>query len=239
MSTSGVTTFSVTRNDLINSSLRKLGVLAQGETPTTDQVTEAAFALNLLVKSWEADGMPLWALRTISVPLQASVNTYTIGPAGCAITNDKPLKVIQAWNRTTDSNVDIPMRLITKQEYAILGNKTSLGTPSQVYYEPLRDTGVIRVFPTPDSTTATSKTLYITYQKPYDDFTSGTDNPDFPQEWYDAIVYGLALRLAPEYGIPGESRVLLGKEAEAAKQLAMSFGTEEGSLYFQRDYRNW
>ena len=37
--TSGSTDFSVTRDDIIKRALRLVGALAQGETPTTDQVT--------------------------------------------------------------------------------------------------------------------------------------------------------------------------------------------------------
>ena len=66
------TTFSVTRDDIIKAALRKLGVVAQGELPTTDQITEASFSLNTMVKAWEADGMPLWALRILPVTLTAT-----------------------------------------------------------------------------------------------------------------------------------------------------------------------
>ena len=62
MATSGSTDYSQTRDDIIKRALRLIGVLAQGETPTADQVTEAAAALNGLVKAWQADGMPLWAI---------------------------------------------------------------------------------------------------------------------------------------------------------------------------------
>ena len=233
------TIFSISRDDIIKAALRKLGVIAQGELPTTDQITEASFSLNTMVKAWEADGMPLWALRILPVTLTATKSVYSIGPSGKDITNDKPLKVFQAWNRTIGSNIDVPMRIITKQEYAILGNKTSSGNPIQCYYEPLLDYGNLYVFPVPDATFASTNVIYLTYQKPFEDFNSATDVPDFPQEWYDAVIYGLALRLAPEYGIPAESRTLLGREAEAIKQAAMSFGTEEGSLYFGRETRGW
>ena len=123
--TSGTTTFSVTRDDIIKGALRKIGVVAQGESPTSDQLTEASFALNLMVKAWEADGMPLWALRTTAIPLTDGVNAYNIGTTK-TVNTDKPLKVIQAWIRDTTSNVDVPMRILTKQEYSILGNKTTL-----------------------------------------------------------------------------------------------------------------
>jgi len=103
MSTSGSTDFSVTRDDIIKRALRLLGVLAQGETPTTDQVTEAASALNGLVKAWQADGMPLWAIKSYNVPLTATVASYRIG-VGQTIATPKPLKITQAYNHNTSSN---------------------------------------------------------------------------------------------------------------------------------------
>ena len=236
--TSGTTTFSITRDDIIKGALRKIGVVAQGESPTTDQILEASFALNLLVKAWQADGMPLWALRTTMVPLTSGVNSYEIG-VGKTVNTDKPLKVIQAWNRNTTSNVDVPMRIITKQEYSILGNKTSSGNPIQVYYEPLRDSGILRVFPTPSAVDASAQQLYITHQRPYEDFNVSTDTPDFPQEWYMAVLYGLAVALASEYGVPIDQRQTLGREAADIKVAALGFGTEEGSLFFQRESRQW
>lgn len=238
MTTSGSTNFSVSRDDLIKGALRKIGVVPQGETPTTDQITEGAFALNLLVKAWQADGMPLWALRTTAIPLSATVNTYSIG-TGLTVNTDKPLKIIRAWNRDITSNVDIPMRILTRQEYDILGNKTSAGNPIQIYYDPQRDSGVLKVFPTPSTLEATNNQIYITYQRPYEDFDTSTDTPDFPQEWYMAVLYGLAVVLAPEYGLPIDQRQVLGREAADIKVAAMSFGTEEGSLYFQADKRGW
>ena len=238
MATSNSTNFTVTRDDIIKRALRLIGVVAQGETPTTDQVTEAALSLNGLVKAWQADGMPLWALKETSIPLTGGVNSYTLG-LGATVNIPKPLKVTQAWFRNTASNVDIPLRIITKQEYNTLGNKSSQGAPIQIYYEPLRDTGVLHVFPTPGSVDASAGTVYIVYQRPFEDFDSSTDNPDFPQEWYDAVTYGLATRLAPEYGIPAADRKVLWQEMSVIKQDALNFGLEEGSLFFQRDNRSW
>ena len=232
MTTSGTTSFSVSRDDLIKGALRKIGVVAQGEVPTADQYTEAAFALNLLVKAWQADGMPLWALKQRSVTLIDGTASYTLD-------TPKPLKIIQAWNHDSTSNVDIPMRIITKQEYNILGNKTSSGNPIQCYYDPRRDTGVLYLFPVPSSAQVGLNSISLVYQAPFEDFDASTDTPDFPQEWYDAITYGLATRLAPEYGIPSVDRKMLYQEMTAIKQEALSFGTEEGSLYFQRDVRSW
>lgn len=238
MPTSNSTDFSVTRDDIIKRALRLIGVVAQGETPTTDQTTEAALSLNGLVKAWQADGMPLWALKTYSVPLTASTASYRIGVSQ-TINTPKPLKIIQAFNYDSNSNIDIPIRIITKQEYNILGNKTSAGNPIQIYYDPQNTYGDLFVFPVPTSVEAAANTIKIVYQRPFEDFDAATDTPDFPQEWYDALTYGLATRLAPEYGVPTADRKMLWQEMTLIKQDALNFGLEEGSLFFQRDVRNW
>jgi hypothetical protein len=235
---SGSTDFSITRDDIIKRALRLIGVLAQGESPTADQVTESAFALNGLVKAWQADGMPLWALKSYSVPLVAGTKDYNIG-LGKAVNIPKPLKVQQAYNHSNISNIDIPMRLLTKQEYNMLGNKTSAGNPIQCYYNPQTDYGVLSVFPVPATSDALNNTITIFYQRPFDDFDISTDTPDFPQEWFDAVTYGLACRLAPEYGVAMTDRKLLWQEMTIIKQDALNFGLEEGSLYFGVDRRSW
>lgn len=232
MSTSGTYDFTTTRDNLITGALRLCGVIAQGETPTASQITEAAEALNYMVKAFEAEGMPLWAITTTTITPVAGQTSYTLN-------NPKLLKAIQAWNRNNSSLVDIPMRLITRQEYNVLGNKSTTGSPIQVYFQPNRDDATVYLFPTPDSTTASNNTIYLVAQRPFQDFDSSTDTPDFPQEWYEAILYGLAQRLAGRYNIDVETRKMIAAEAGAFKQQAMSFGNEDGSLYFQRDWRSW
>jgi hypothetical protein len=238
MASSGTFDYSVTRDEIIKRALRQLGVIAQGQVPNTDQITEASTALNSLVKAWQADGMPLWAVREFTFNFVAGQNAYPIG-TGLQVNTPKPLKVFQAWMHDINSNIDIPMRILTKQEYNMLGNKTTSGMPIQIYYEPLRDHGVMHVFPNPDFVSEQQKTLHFVYQKPFEDFDAATDTPDFPQEWYDAVTYGLATRLAPEYGIPASDRKVLWQEMSVIKQEALNFGLEEGSLYFGVERRGW
>lgn len=238
MATSGNTDYEADRNKLIQGALRLVGGIGQGETPTTDQYTEAADALNMMVKAWMADGMPLWAITKYNFALTSGTAKYTIGD-GQTLDTPKPLKVIQAFLRNTSSNVDTPMRIITKNEYWNLGNKSSTGLPIQVYYDPQNLSGDIYLFPTPDAVAQTSYEIHIIYQRPYENFDSATDTPDFPQEWHEAVKYGLALRLSGEYGMPATDRRMLQQEAMMYKAEALSMGTEEGSIYFQADRRDW
>ena len=232
MTTSGSYDFSINRDQIIEGALRLCGVIAQGETPSATQITEGSRMLNLMVKAWEAEGMPLWALTTYTISLVANQTSYTLN-------SPKPLKPIQAWNRNTSSLVDIPMRMISRQEYNILGNKSTTGNPIQLYFQPNRDDSTVFLFPTPDSTSAGQQVIYFVAQRPFQDFDSATDTPDFPQEWYQAVMYGLAQLLAGLYNIDVETRKMIAAEAAAFKQQALSFGNEENSLYFQRDWRSW
>jgi hypothetical protein len=232
------TDFKVTRDQIISGALRLCGVLAQGETPTATQVTEAAEALNLMVKAWEADGMPLWAIKKYTITLVDGQAEYEIG-VGKAINTAKPLKIIQAMNHDTQSSVDIPIRIVAQKEYQLLGNKTTTGNPIQLFYQPFNDYGVVTVYPVPDATSADQKVMSIVYQRPFEDFDAAGDYPDFPQEWHEAIKYGLASRLAGDYQIDLETRKVIMSEAQQFKEIAKSFGTEEGSLYFSVNRQNF
>jgi hypothetical protein len=232
--------YTQTRNDIITRALRILGVVAQGETPTSVQIDEASKALNGLVLAWQSDGMPLWAIKTHTMPLVQGQATYVLG-YGVPIPYNipKPLKILQAWYHNVPSNIDVPMRIVTEQQYNMLGNKQVEGFPIQLWYKPEIDTGNLTIYQVPDDWSANNITVSFTYQAPFATFDSSTDTPDFPQEWFDAITYGLAARLAPEYGVPSSDRKLLLQEMLEIKQTALNFGTEEGSLYLQADFRSW
>jgi len=233
-------TYTINRDAIISRALRLLGVVAQGETPTAVQLTEGATALNGLVLAWQADGMPLWAIKTHTMPLIAGKKVYTFGASSLPPYNiPKPLKVLQAWYHNIPSNVDVPMRIVTQQQYNMLGNKDVTGLPIQIWYQPLSNTGELTVYQVPDQYTMDNITLSFVYQAPYQTFDAATDVLDWPQEWFDAVTYGLATRLAPEYGVPAGDRSVLLSEATSIKQTALNFGTEEGSIYFQVERYNW
>lgn len=231
MALSGSTDFSITRDQLITGALRIIGAIAQGETPNAQQISEASEALNMLVKAWQADGMPIWVTKE-----------YTLQPL-----NDQPnyvptvklLKVIQAYNRNNTTKVDIPMRILTRDEYNRLGNKSSKGNPIQIYHEPQLDSSLIKLFPVPTTQEETNNSIILVYQKEFDDLDTGTDNPEFPHEYYDALKFGLASRLSYEYGMELYDRKNLFEQAMMLKSEALSFGTEEGSLYLTLDTRKW
>ena len=231
MSTSGTTVWKLNRDQIITAALRKLGVVSGGSTPETYQITNGAEALNALVKRLEADGMPLWSIKTYTFTTVAGDADYPIGP-GQLYNTAKPLKIFQAWRNDSTNYSNVPLNIYTNYNYDLLPLVNSSGTPVNLYYQPMRESGMINLWPKPaDSTT----TISIRYQAPFEDFTASTDDLDFPTEWTDAVIYMLAVSLAPEYGIPIQDRQLLKKEADELHATAILFGTEEGSFFFQPD----
>ena len=153
----------------------------------------------------------------------------------------KPLKILQALRRNIEdltSTVDVPMNIYTYEDYENLATKQARGAPLHIFYQPQGYMGSISLWPLPDSYWQTKGTLYIRYQRPFQDFDTAEDEPDFPVEWHEALIYGLAVRLAPEYGVALNERALLLKEFQLVLDDALSFGTEEGSLYVMPD-RRW
>lgn len=233
MATSGSTDWTLTRDQAITASLRKLAVLPSGGTPTASQISDATDALQAIVKAFQADGMPLWKISSQSFTVVSGTATYTVGPSQ-TINCPKPMRVIQAfWTPSGGSNT--PLNVYSRYDFNELPQGTTYtGDPVNFYYQPLRTTGTIKLWPTPNNST-TSITFH--YQSPYEDMDASANDFDFPSEWMQAIVYNLAWSLAPEYGIPPIDRGLLQKEAEYWHQYALSLGSEEGSIRFQPDMR--
>ena len=234
MATSLSTDYSVTRDNVIYRALRVIGVTSQGETPDATQISEAATAFNGLVKALSFDGMPLWGIKDTTITPVASRRSYRMG-TGQTVDIAKPLKVINAYYRTTSSNVDVPLVIITRDEYNRLSSKFVEGTPSQVYFDPQRIYTDMFVYPVPSAAFAAANTIIITYQRTFDDVDAASDEPDFPIEWFDALTFMLADRLAPEYGVNEEHRMDVQKRAMQYRAEALSGGTEEGSFYFSLD----
>jgi len=229
MTTSSVYTVQYTRDQLITAALRKLGVIAQGQTPSTQNISDGTDALNMVVAMLRAKGMPLWARNSYTFSATSNQSTYTIG-TGMTFNTPYPLKLLQCY-RLDSSGTRIDMDIEADYNFNQLPTN-SAGIPIKVTYQPLVNTGVLKLWPTPDST-ASGSTFTIVYQQPFQYFINSTDTANFPEEWYMPLVYKTAVALAPEWGIPVGDRNMLMGEAEGYLNEVLSMGGEDASLYIQ------
>lgn len=231
MPTSGTYTFTTTRNELIESAFRLIGVFGTGEPPATADYTNASQALNFMIKSWMKKDILLWTVQNIAFPTVVGQTNYLLGTGGVttipAITY-RPLRIIEAYIKDSSGN-DVTLNPISRQEYLQYGNKISQGVPNSYYYDKQLTTGVIYVYTTASDTT---HNIHLAVQRPLQDMTNSTDNFDFPIEWVEAIKYGLATRLSREYGYSTVDRESLKQEAEQYLEDAVSWDQEDTSVYF-------
>lgn len=317
--------FTVTRDDIIAAALRKLGVLAEGQSASTNQTTYASQALNVMLKAWQSDGMPLFAVQTgylypladtndfqlasgsgndhwtgeliltkLTADAAASATALTIsitaaadvtgtiansdfigielddgtidwttvsaggGTTGLTIATgltsaassgnrvyaytakqNKPRHILDIWRVEALSGTRVPVEQVSKSRLQGMQQLTE-GVPTQWSYQitaqaiadNAADAGLLSVWP---RFANGDYYLEIRFQHPFDDLDASTNNLSFPSDWMEAVIYGLATRLAPEYQVDMNSRSLLIKEAEAAKQRAFGAYTEGAStLVFPR-----
>jgi len=227
MATASQTIWQATREELITAALRKLTVLGEGESPTATQLSDGSTALNGLLATFQTFGLMLWKRTTLDIPMVSGQDTYTIG-IGQTINQPFPLKVLQALLTVSGSSSQIDLTIEPQYNFNMLPINSD-GTVVNINYTPKINYGELRVWPTPNTS---GDTLSLIYQAPLGMFVSGTETLDLPQEWYNAIIYGLADLLSDEYGLPLEDRRQMERRADKYLSAAAAFGIEDGSITF-------
>lgn len=228
------TIFQLTRDDIINAAYRKLAVLGEGQNATQAQLFTGQQALNAIVATFQTLGMALWARKELNISPVVGRSDYAIG-VGQVINVPFPLHVYNAQLILTNNKSQIEVEIMARQDFNNLPIASN-GTIVNGTYQPFINYGVFSVWPTPDVTTPIGTILKLTYQTPFNYFNFATDLMDFPQEWTNALIYQLACSLAPEIGLPTQDKADLRADAKMHLETVLSNGTEDGSVFFGKDW---
>lgn len=139
-----------------------------------------------------------------------------------------PIDVAEASYRDVYGQ-DSPVWIYSRSEYLSMTDKSQIGDPTQLNYDRRKDHGLLRLWQAASDVT---KTLRLSVSYPLQIFTDSNDEADLPQEWYEAMTCGLAVRLAPKYGIYGQQMADLRIDAERSKYRALNAMSETGSVRF-------
>lgn len=230
MASSGTYAFSMSRDSLIGASLRLVQAYGDGDTIPANDIANCAQALNVMVKAMVMEGLPLWCLQELTIPLVAGQAAYDISAAaGMPL----PPRILQAFIRDASDN-DTEISQVARADYNRLGQKTSEGVPNQGYYDPQLGAGLFTLYNVPADTLST---LHVIIQRQIQDFNLSTDNPDFPQEAYQFLKWCLADEIALEYHTPTDIRLEINQKANGYKDKFFNFSQESVSTFFQPDGR--
>ncbi len=222
----------MSRDDIIDQASIIAGILdPESGTLTPIQRSRAAMFLNAMIMAWQADGLQIWKRLIISITTIASQVAYTLGPTGASGNTERPIRIVDGYVRQTASN-DTPLYILSEEEYNRFGQKNTTGLPTQLWYHPLLTNGQVKLYPVPNAVyTVFVETLY-----PYQSFVNGTDTADFPTEWLNAIIFGLATDLAFAYGVETKRLTAISQKAEKLHLIALGT-SQENSVYMQPNYR--
>src|SRR5688572_12195966 len=193
MTVGATTTFEQSRDDVIAEALENVGAIGPGDTRTSNNSTlfdSAARVLNRLAKSLDKDGQRLW--RIVRRTTTTTDGTASFSLAADVLDVDEPMRYTRS-GETAPAGYISPM---SRDEYMLVGDRTSEGIPRQFYVERTLTAKTVYLYPVPD---ATGDTIEYAVATRTADFTSGADTPDFPSEWTSCLVYGLTMELAPKY----------------------------------------
>ena len=189
----------VTVSDILKDAMGLCNATEIDETPSSSEMAVAFRAANMMLGRWAAQNLLLRADTTITFSTVAADPSYTIGASGADITASKPLKIVSGY--VTDSSIDFPLEVFTREMYDNLSDKSvSKSRPMYVAYDPgatqqTTQKGTIYLYYTPDK--VYSVTLNATVA--LTEFVNYTDTVTFEPVYYEALVYGLAIRLFRRY----------------------------------------
>ena len=236
MTTSGTTTFDVTRDQIINEALEILGIIGDGDTASANDRTSCSLTLNLLVKNWVTKGWMPWVYETVTHTLVSGTQSYTIGPSGADITANRPARIAQAWQRYTSGSTqnDTPLIILSRQEYNILTPKNIQGIPNSLYYDAQITTGILYPWPIVNQT---GYSLIISYQRQIEDVattsSASTQTFDVPQEFFLPLAWNLAKLVAPKYTSNLQKQQMITANAGMYLEEVVNFNREEATVMFQ------
>jgi hypothetical protein len=165
------------------------------------------------------------AALTDDVAVDNNVYTYTT-------IIQRPLSISEG-RLYRDDGTETPLEILTREKYMDLSNKTTTGSPNQVYYDPQLDDGVLYVWPVFDSV---EEYLKLTARMPIQDMDATANNFDFPQEWFEALKFNLAYKISSEYEKIDINNLLWIKGlADESFGNIEAFDAELGSVYFDID----
>jgi hypothetical protein len=186
----------MTAQELINDALRLVGVLNTGEGPNSDEHTECLRALNTMIESWNTERLIVYAIARDTYTLTPAQPSYTIGTGG-ELNAPRPVRIENAGVIPAGQSYEHPLHLMQKDEFAAIRLKGAESTfPTAMYDDRAYPLASLHFWPVP-SNPSTQLVLYTWRQ--LSAVAALGDTVAFPPGYAEAILYNLALRLAPRY----------------------------------------
>jgi hypothetical protein len=183
--------------------MRKIAAVASGEIPTAEELEDGLSALQVMLRMWAGEKIAVFASSKDDKTLTVGTYVYTWGSGG-DIATARPNQINGAYILDSGGNSH-PVGIISEGTYRNISVKGTVGRPYLLFYHPQYPLASLYLYYVPNA----AETLHIDSFKPFTEtssFSALADELDFPSNYEEAVIYNLAIRLAPEFGktIPAE-----------------------------------
>ena len=228
MATSGTYTFNPSLGELTLYAYNLCGV--RNTALLQEHMESSRMATNMMLARWSNQGVNLWAVDLVSVPLVQGQSVYAV--------DQNTVMILDAYMAITGSGPEIDRIImpISRTEYASYPNKTQQGFTTVFWYDRLissdRSTGSagpsVTLWPVPDGQSAQYLKYYRVRQIQDAEFSNG-QTAEIPYLWMEAFAYGLAARLAVIWS--PDKAVTLKAMADESYQIAADQNVETAQQY--------
>ena len=191
-----------TTGDLVTFVLRASGINGIGQSPMPEDSNTGLSFLQMLIAQWSRKRWLVWNEQEVAA-VSTGADNYTIGPGGDFDT-PRPDKLHAAWVRLQPfggpNAVDIHLSLIESHEdWAGVSIKDLKSIPAGVFYDSAWPVGKLTFWPVPP---AAIYEMHVVVKGQLPVFTTLTDPLALPDEYIEALVWSLCVRLQMAYGLP-------------------------------------
>ena len=224
----------VTARDIILLSLKQIGAIGVGQTPSAEDINDAFSHLNMMIQGWNATRYNVFHLQDIEV-VGNGIATRTIGPTG-QIVNSRPYRIDSAYvrlNPTSQSPADIYIKVLqSKEDYNQISVKNITSIPSIVFLDTTFPNSTLYMWPIPTN----QYTVFLSVLAELEQFDNLSDVINLPGVYMEAILFNLCLRIAPLFGIQcARETVVMAKQSLSKLKMSnaqiptLKFNTANGT----------
>jgi len=193
-----------TAGDIINGSLRLIGVLAEGETPSAATAQDALVAMNQMIDSWNTERLSVFSTIDQVETWPPGSRSRTFGPTG-DIVGARPVMIDDStYFRDPANGISFGLKLINQQQYNGIAVKTVTSTYPQVLWVNMTYPNIeMYVYPVPTKVLE----FHIVSVQELTQPAGLSTVLAFPPGYLRAFRYNLACELAPEFGVEPSRQV--------------------------------
>ena len=218
MSTSGTYAFNP---DLGSLTLYAYNLIGVRPTAVLQEHMEAArMAANMVLTRWSSEGVNLWQVDLVTVPLVQGQATYPVD-ANTIVMLDTYITTVSGGAAT--DRIILP---VSRTEYASYPNKAQQGFPTTFWFDRLLSP-TVTLWPVPDGSQTFLK--YYRLIQIQDANLNGVQQMDIPYYFIEPFAYALALRLAQIWA--PEKVQILKPFADESYQIAVNQNVETAQQY--------